>query len=69
MGNLMMTIFEEYEVSLFFFFLILAVWSCMWDLSSLTRDEPVPPALEAQSLNHWNTREVQPHILCFKKVT
>ena len=22
----------------FFFFLILAVWSCMWDLSSLTRD-------------------------------
>ena len=21
--------------------------------------EPVPPALEAQSLNHWTTREVQ----------
>ena len=28
----------------------------MWDLSSLTR-EPVPPALGAQNLNHWTTRE------------
>ena len=32
----------------------------MWDLSSLTRDEPAPPAVEAQSLNHWTAREV-PH--------
>ena len=30
----------------------------MWDLSSLSRDQPMPPALEAQSLNHWTTREV-----------
>ena len=26
--------------------------------SSLTRDEPRPPALEAWSLSHWTTREV-----------
>ena len=30
----------------------------MWDLSSLTRDQTRPPALEAQSLNHWTAREV-----------
>ena len=31
----------------------------MWDLSSLmTRDQPVPPAVEAQSLNRWTAREV-----------
>ena len=30
----------------------------MWDLSSTTRDGTVPPALGAQSLNHWTTREV-----------
>ena len=32
-----------------------------WDLSPLTRDpsgtESVPPAVEAQSLNHWTTRK------------
>ena len=31
----------------------------MWDLSSLTRDKRTPPALGAQSLNHWTAREVQ----------
>ena len=31
----------------------------MWDLSSPTRMEPAPPALEAWSLNHWTAREVQ----------
>ena len=30
----------------------------MWDLSSPTRDQPVPPAVEAQSLNHWTARKV-----------
>ena len=35
------------------FFLIAACRS-----SSLTRDRSVPPALGAQSLNHWTTREV-----------
>ena len=30
----------------------------MWDLSALTRVESVPTASEAQSLNHWTSREV-----------
>ena len=29
----------------------------MWHLSSPTGTEPVPPALEAKSLNHWTARE------------
>ena len=30
----------------------------MQDLSSLTRDGAVPPAMEAQILNRWTTRDV-----------
>ena len=30
----------------------------MWDLSSLTKDQTVPSALEARSLKHWTAREV-----------
>ena len=30
----------------------------LWDLYSLTRDQPAPPALEVQSLNQWITREI-----------
>ena len=30
----------------------------MWDLSSLTRDQTYTPAVDAQSLNHWISREV-----------
>ena len=30
----------------------------MWDLSSLTREDPVFPALEVRRLNSWSTREV-----------
>ena len=30
----------------------------MWDLSSLTTDRTHVPSVEAQSLNHWTTREV-----------
>ena len=30
----------------------------MWDLSHQSGIEPVSPALAAQSLNHWTTREV-----------
>ena len=37
------------------------------DLSSTTRMEPSPPAVEAQSLNHWTAREVL--ILNFLKWT
>ena len=40
--------------SFFFFF-----FSCsMWDLVHWPSVEPGPPALEAQSLSHWTTREV-----------
>ena len=40
----------------------------MWDFSSLTRGlgiKPVPPAVEARSLNQWTTREVA-HLFIFK---
>ena len=38
----------------FFFF-----WPCsMWDLSSPPVLKPLPPAVEAWSLNHWTAREV-----------
>ena len=42
----------------FFFLIILAVLHSMKDLSSLTRDQTQPPALEARSINHWTAREV-----------
>ena len=48
-----------------FFFLILFIYlsalglSCsMWDLAPWPGIEPGPPALGAQSLSHWTTREV-----------
>ena len=39
-------------------------FSCgMWDLVSWPVNEPRPPALWAQSLSHWTTREVSsPHL-------
>ena len=37
----------------------------MWDLSSLTRREPVPLEMEEQSLTHWTTRKA-PNLYCFK---
>ena len=48
-----------------YLFIFLAALRSMGDLSFLTRIEPVPPAMEARSLNHWTDREV-PKILCFK---
>ena len=30
----------------------------VWDLSSQTGIKPMSPALEAQNLNHWTSREV-----------
>ena len=46
-------------VRLFFVivFYLLATPRGLWDLSSPPRMEPVPPALEAWSLNHWTARE------------
>ena len=36
----------------------------MWDFSSLTRDRTWgPPAVEAQSLNHWTAREISRSVL------
>ena len=37
---------------------LLAEPHSMWDLSSPTRFKLASPALEAQSFNHWTTREV-----------
>ena len=37
----------------------------MWDLVSLSGIEPRAPALGAQNLNHWTTREVSGS-LCFE---
>ena len=41
-----------------FFFSFMAAPQDMWDLSSPTRNQTQPPAVEAQSLNHWTAREV-----------
>ena len=39
-------------------FFLLSYPSCsMWDLSSLTRAQTMLPALGAQNLSHWTTRE------------
>ena len=32
--------------------------TCMWDLSSPTRDRTCAPCSERRSLNHWTTEEV-----------
>ena len=43
-----------------FFFFFCHTTQHVGSLSSLTRDQTLTPALEAQSLNHWTAREV-PH--------
>ena len=43
--------------------LFLAVLCGMQDLSSLTRDQTLAPALGATSLNHWTAREVPRYLL------
>ena len=51
------------DSSMFFFlFFFLATLCGMTDLSSLTRDQTVPPAPQAWSLNHWTDKEV--HLAC-----
>ena len=42
----------------FFSFFFLDTLQGIWDLSSLTRDQTMPPAMEARNLNHWTYREV-----------
>ena len=52
-------------LSVFVFKEVLYFWlQSMWDLSSLTRDWTLTPAVVGQSLNHWITREV-PRTLVF----
>ena len=44
-----------------FFFFFFSFWPChasCWILAPQSEVELVPPALEAQSLNHWTAREV-----------
>ena len=47
-------------IRVFFFFEAVPGSMNQWDLGSLTKDlsNLCPMALEAQSLNHWTTREV-----------
>ena len=45
-----------------------ATWHGMWDLSSLARDQTWAPVVEAQSLNHWTSREVSDSILWWTNV-
>ena len=39
-------------------FFVCVVPSSTWDLSSLTRDWTLAPAMEARSLNNWTAREI-----------
>ena len=42
------------------------VFSCgVWDLFPWPGSEPWPPALGAQSFNHWTTRKIQSFLFCF----
>ena len=54
-GRRMLNHFEEY---FFFGGVGGAVLCSMQGLSFLTRDQPVPSALGARSLNHWTARDV-----------
>ena len=43
----------------------LLVAACMWDLVPWPGIEPGPPALAAQGLTHWTTREVPLHNILY----
>ena len=47
----------------------LLVVACMWDLVPWPGIEPGSPALGAQSLSHWTTREVPPPSLKWDHIT
>ena len=51
----------------FYIFVPMTLLPHMWDLSSQPGIEPVLLALEAQSPNHWTTREAPP--MAFLKVS
>ena len=50
---------QQQQQQIFFFF-----QSCMQILAPSPGTEPVPPAVEAQSLNPWTSREVTDFIGC-----
>ena len=50
-------LFFKKSFCLFVYLFGLQVACGMWDLSSPPGIKPVPPAVKAQSLNHWTTRE------------
>ena len=53
-------LFDEHEAIFFFF---LAMLCGLWDPGPWSGIEPMSPALEAWSLNHWTTREVPRNFL------
>ena len=55
--NIFLNLTGVYFISSYFFNLLAALHS-MWDLNTLTRIKPIPPALAAWSLNHWTNREI-----------
>ena len=44
---------------------LIATLQGMWDLRSPPGMEPMPPAVEARSLNHWTAREVPKTVFLF----
>ena len=63
------------QFSFFHLFFFLAAWHLGAQVSQ-PGTKPVPPALEAQGLNHWTTREVlmsitvlTVHLCCYKGIT
>ena len=51
--------------NVYFLFFLFFYWSCSAACGILVPQqgiEPAPPALEAQSLNHWTTREVPQNV-------
>ena len=59
----------DYVYNLFHFFILFLATQCgLRDLSSLTRDRTVPPAVEVWSPIHWTAREF-PRICFFNYAT
>ena len=55
---------KHFEHTSFFFFFFLAIPHGLWDLSFLTKDQAMPPALAVWNLNHWTAGQVPECISC-----
>ena len=55
--------------SVFCIFFLLRQVAGMWDLSPLTTDQTLTPALEAWSFNHWTARGVTVYVILSKDKT